>query len=265
MATITIDNGQYTNLNNALPDGSTNIGNRRISNSSNIVTNLKDGDEATKLVNVVEIDWNGAVLDKSYKSEPLSSYIGHPANSTGDILSEVSHQINEIEFADILYKYLKSDNIDINIYKDKNESHKKLYIGNFGEFVISNYNPFIKDSTYDYANDVRIIDYDAETTIENFTIGYIDDLDNMENRTPMFDENNEQVRGFYLLIRKDYRPNTIRFIAQYGSSTENMPIVNSYIAPESISPDPNKNLYKITTSIGANKTGILKITVDKTS
>lgn len=63
MANIaTIENGVYTNLENALPNGGTTIGVKRIYNAANPVMDLETGDTATKLVNAVEIDWNGAQI-----------------------------------------------------------------------------------------------------------------------------------------------------------------------------------------------------------
>lgn len=59
MANISIENGIYTNLENASPTGITTIGNKRIGNAANLVTDLETGDTATKLVNAIEIDWNG--------------------------------------------------------------------------------------------------------------------------------------------------------------------------------------------------------------
>ena len=53
MATITIENGQYTKLDQALPNGRTNIGSKRISDSSKPIIDLEDGDVPTKLFNSV--------------------------------------------------------------------------------------------------------------------------------------------------------------------------------------------------------------------
>ena len=59
---IEIENGTYANLANAYPNGRSDIGTRRIANGDNPVNDLENGDTATKLVNAVEIDWNGAQL-----------------------------------------------------------------------------------------------------------------------------------------------------------------------------------------------------------
>lgn len=59
---IEIENGTYANLANALPNGRTGISNKRIADPANLPIYLEDGDTATKLVNAVEIDWNGAQL-----------------------------------------------------------------------------------------------------------------------------------------------------------------------------------------------------------
>ena len=60
MANINIENGIYTNLENAAPNGIITISNKRIGNAANLVTDLETGDTATKIVNAIEVDWNGA-------------------------------------------------------------------------------------------------------------------------------------------------------------------------------------------------------------
>ena len=65
MANIQVENGVYSNLANAYPSGKTGIGGQRIANGNNPVNDLENGDIATKLVNAVEIDWNGAVVDEN--------------------------------------------------------------------------------------------------------------------------------------------------------------------------------------------------------
>ena len=61
MANITIEGAIYTNLHN-VPDTVTGIGRKPIGNSANLVVDLESGDTPTKLVNAVEIDWNGASI-----------------------------------------------------------------------------------------------------------------------------------------------------------------------------------------------------------
>ena len=74
MAIKQIESGLYSNLQNATTS-ITGIGKKPIGNTSNLVADLEDGDIATKLVNAVEIDWNGAQLgDKEI-------------NTTGELLS----------------------------------------------------------------------------------------------------------------------------------------------------------------------------------
>lgn len=72
MANITIENGIYTNLENAAPNGITQIGEKRIGDPANLVTDLETGDIATKLVNAVEIDWNGAKSESDYLRQWLA-------------------------------------------------------------------------------------------------------------------------------------------------------------------------------------------------
>lgn len=102
MATITIENGQYTNLDNALPYGSTNIGRRRIFSSFNRVTDLENGENAAKLVNAVEIDWNGAIVPTSYTGDSYNII-----NSTGDLLQYIQGKVNENDMIGLLNKYIK--------------------------------------------------------------------------------------------------------------------------------------------------------------
>lgn len=83
MANITIENGIYSNLENALPNGITTIGNKRISNAANLVTDLETGDTATKLVNAVEIDWNGAQVKLNGDSTART------INTTGDLINAI--------------------------------------------------------------------------------------------------------------------------------------------------------------------------------
>ena len=77
MANKKIEGIYYSNLENASKNGTTGIGVKTIGNAANPVSWLEDGDIATKLVNAVEIDWNGAQLgDKTLNTtgEVLSSY-----------------------------------------------------------------------------------------------------------------------------------------------------------------------------------------------
>ena len=259
MANIYIEGGIYSNLNQALPNGRTNIGSKRISDSFNPITDLEDSDIPTKFVNAVEIDWNGAILDESYNSEYLSSYIGHPVNSTGDILNEVSHKINEIEFADILYKYLKSDNIDINLYKDRNESYKKLYIGKWGRFVMCRrLDPRVIGTGYDvfnYVDNIDIIDYEAGYNNERFSTQSITEADENGNRIEVYNEDNEKIIGCYVLVDKKYEIFEINF--------ENDNLTIGHINPNKVliseTFDQNMDLYKITFGCDEGIMGKLKI------
>lgn len=85
MANITIENGTYTNLENAASNGIITISNKRIGNAANLVTDLETGDTATKLVNAVEIDWNGAQWPSSTATTPQQ------INTTGDLINAIKY------------------------------------------------------------------------------------------------------------------------------------------------------------------------------
>ena len=85
MENITIENGIYTNLQNASPNGISSIGNKRIGNGANLVSDLENGDTATKLVNAIEIDWNGAQWPSSTVTTPQQ------INTTGDLINAIKY------------------------------------------------------------------------------------------------------------------------------------------------------------------------------
>ena len=95
MANITIENGIYSNLANAYSNGSTTtIGLGKITPSvyAKRVNNLEDEDEAAKLFDAVQIDWNGAYLDSAdiRNGGPLT------INTTGDLMTLVNEMQKEI-------------------------------------------------------------------------------------------------------------------------------------------------------------------------
>lgn len=69
----------------SLPNGEqiTQIGTSRIGNPFNVAGDLETGDIATKLVNAVEIDWNGALFSSAQKNEPTE------INTTGDLIGAI--------------------------------------------------------------------------------------------------------------------------------------------------------------------------------
>ena len=81
MAKISIENGVYTNLDNAYPSGKTGLGAQRIANGGNPVNDLENGDIATKLVNAIEIDWNGAQVQLSGENSSRT------INTTGELMN----------------------------------------------------------------------------------------------------------------------------------------------------------------------------------
>lgn len=65
MANIKQNNISFNIVDNFLP-GESNAGfNGKIRSNANQYQDLEDGDDISKLVNAVEIDWNGAVLPNS--------------------------------------------------------------------------------------------------------------------------------------------------------------------------------------------------------
>ena len=83
MANITIENGIYTNLENASPHGISAIGKKRIGDPANLVTDLETGDIATKLVNAVEIDWNVADFANAPAQNPGT------ISTSGDLIKAI--------------------------------------------------------------------------------------------------------------------------------------------------------------------------------
>ena len=85
MAEILIEGIKYTNLSQSAPNGITGIGLKRIGNANNPVEDLESGDTASKLINAVEIDWNGATL--SYVNQPGVLDASNQVNTTGQLLA----------------------------------------------------------------------------------------------------------------------------------------------------------------------------------
>ena len=93
MANITIENGIYSNLNNAYSNGLVAFTDEgKLAFSDNVVTDLRSGDTAAKLFDAVQIDWNGAYLDSAdiQNGGPLT------INTTGDLMTLVNEMQKEI-------------------------------------------------------------------------------------------------------------------------------------------------------------------------
>ena len=87
MANITQDGINFNIQDNFLP-GESNAGvNGKIMSNANQYFDLEDGDEISKLVNAVEIDWNGADLSSAL-GEKYSSI-----NTTGQLLSWIKEDL----------------------------------------------------------------------------------------------------------------------------------------------------------------------------
>ena len=207
------------------------------------------------IINAIDIDWNGAQL----ANDTHSSYIGKVVDNTGELMSEINNLVNENEFADILYKYLKSDNIDINLYKDRNESYKKLYIGKWGRFVMCRrLDPRVIGTGYDvfnYVDNIDIIDYEAGYNNERFSTQSITEADENGNRIEVYNEDNEKIIGCYVLVDKKYEIFEINF--------ENDNLTIGHINPNKVliseTFDQNMDLYKITFGCDEGIMGKLKI------
>jgi hypothetical protein len=66
----------------------TSIGNSRIGNPGNPASDLETGDIATKLVNAVEIDWNGAQWERLTSGSTPSTI-----NTTADLIKTINNSL----------------------------------------------------------------------------------------------------------------------------------------------------------------------------
>ena len=143
MANIYIEGGIYSNLNQALPNGRTNIGSKRISDSFNPITDLEDSDIPTKFVNAVEIDWNGAIVQTSYTGNSHTII-----DSTGDLLQYIQGKVGENDIVELLYhcygnyvlqkiiKVTKDHSILGMIYKTIMKNQNSLYKLSYGKKIM---------------------------------------------------------------------------------------------------------------------------------
>ena len=93
MANITIENGIYSNLNNAYSNGLVAFTDEgKLAFSDNVVTDLRSGDTAAKLFDAVQIDWNGAYLD----SANIQNGNALSINTTGDLMTLLNEMQKEV-------------------------------------------------------------------------------------------------------------------------------------------------------------------------
>lgn len=98
MSEILIEGIKYTNIENALSGGITTIGASKIGNAANKANRLEEGDIPAKVVNAIEIDWNGAKLDNVELSVLDNK---NTVNTTGQLLAlinDLQEQINAIVY-----------------------------------------------------------------------------------------------------------------------------------------------------------------------
>ena len=90
MAIIKQNNISFTLSPNLLPGERSYSVNGKLYSAANNYVDLEDGDDISKLVNAVEIDWNGAEITST-----AFPAMDRTINTTGDLLSWIKDGIEE--------------------------------------------------------------------------------------------------------------------------------------------------------------------------
>ena len=72
---------------------------------------LEDGDETSKLVNAIEIAWNGAEIQRDDEIKPI--------NITSELLDYIQNMVSGKRFLNLLIEFIKSNSLEVIPTKDK--------------------------------------------------------------------------------------------------------------------------------------------------